>query len=430
MTRMILLLSTFLISASAFAHGISEADKAALIDGGYLRYVSLGASHMLTGYDHLLFLFGVMFFLTRFKDIVKFITAFTLGHTITLITATYMGIAANYYLIDAIIALTVIYKGFDNVKGFQKYFGMEKSPNLLLLVFVFGLIHGFGLSTRLQQLPLGEDGLLMRIISFNVGVELGQIVALAVMLALLTVWRRKPSFGRLASASNLGLMIVGGLLFIMQMHGLLHHTSADDLKFSDNQHRESHAEDPLSLLMPSAAADDEPLIIPMASVPPSGSARFQVTIPADGSKEYKLYMVQDGTIGYQWKSDSGSLFYDLHGEPAGDTTGYFKSFKKDTAVSDQGNVTSPFDGTVGWYWRNRSTKPVTVTVQVSGTYIIMDGMNKQQLANAIAELKRAMSQPEPAAASEEATAPLSSPASNGHDHSDHGHDHSGHGHDH
>ena len=158
----------FLMSDAAIAHGISEEDKLRMLNGGYLQYMGLGASHMLTGYDHLLFLFGVVFFLTSFKDIAKFVTAFTVGHCITLIFATFYQITWNYFLIDAFIALSVIYKGFDNNGGFQKYLDM-KSPNLLGAVFLFGLLHGFGLSTRLQQLPLGDDstGILLRILSFG-----------------------------------------------------------------------------------------------------------------------------------------------------------------------------------------------------------------------------------------------------------------------
>ncbi len=181
-----IILLFLLIPVSALAHGISEEDKLRMLSGGYLQYIGLGATHMLTGYDHLLFLFGVVFFLTSFKDIAKFVTAFTVGHCITLIFATFYQITWNYFLIDAIIALSVIYKGFDNNGGFQKYLDM-KSPNLLGAVFLFGLLHGFGLSTRLQQLPLGDDStdILLRILSFNLGVEIGQIVALVVMVALL-----------------------------------------------------------------------------------------------------------------------------------------------------------------------------------------------------------------------------------------------------
>jgi len=233
----VILLFCLLAPGQAFAHGISEADKQRILDGGNLEYLGLGASHMLTGYDHLLFLFGIIFFLTSFKEIVKFITAFTLGHSITLIFATFLTIPANYYLIDAVIALTVIYKGFDNVDGFRKYLGVNP-PNLLKLVFVFGLIHGFGLSTRLQQLPLGEEGLLLRIISFNVGVEAGQVLALTIMLFLLAAWRRSQSFVRFSNVANVGIMIAGALLFLMQMHGYIHELESHD----HHAHEEAHHE--------------------------------------------------------------------------------------------------------------------------------------------------------------------------------------------
>lgn len=228
-----------LLPAVAMAHGISEADKAAMLDGGYLRYIWLGATHMLTGYDHLLFIFGVIFFLTGFRDIVKYITAFTLGHSITLIFATVFGISANYFLVDAVIALSVCYKGFDNLDGFNKYLG-RPSPNLILVIFGFGLIHGFGLSTRLQQLPLGDSGLIGRILSFNVGVELGQIIALAIMLLIISSWRRTKSFAAFSIVSNGGLIAAGALLFIMQMHGFGHTTDPDSYGFSTDNHYHEH----------------------------------------------------------------------------------------------------------------------------------------------------------------------------------------------
>ena len=133
------------LSPDALAHGIPEADRQAIIEGGNLRYLLLGAEHMVTGYDHLLFLLGVVFFLRRFGEIVKFITAFTLGHSITLLFATLLGVTANYFLIDAVIALSVIYKGFENMDGFRRYIEVEP-PNLLFMVFGYGLIHGFGSS--------------------------------------------------------------------------------------------------------------------------------------------------------------------------------------------------------------------------------------------------------------------------------------------
>lgn len=229
-------------TANSFAHGISEEAKRAMIEGGYFRYIILGAEHMITGYDHLLFLFGVIFFLKTFKDIVKFISIFTLGHSITLIFATFMGITANYWLIDAVIAISVIYKGFDNNKGFQEYFGMKGSPNLLWMVFIFGLIHGFGLSTRLQQLPLGDKGgeMLMRIISFNIGVEFGQIVGLAIMLFIITQMRKHHMFERLSRVFNDGIMLAGFMLLLMQLHGYLHTSSPDEFGFSEDNHVHHH----------------------------------------------------------------------------------------------------------------------------------------------------------------------------------------------
>jgi len=231
----------FLINSSLYAHGIPESDIQAMIDGGNSQYIWLGATHMLTGYDHLLFLFGVMFFLTSAKDIVKFVTIFTLGHSITLISATFMSINANYYAVDAVIAISVIYKAFDNNKGFENYLGV-KSPNLMIMVFIFGLIHGFGLSTRLQQLPLGEHDfdMFLRIISFNVGVEFGQIAVLVVMLGILSLWRKSSTFKKFSKITNHALMFTGFMLFLMQMHGYLHSINEEEFGFNRDAHHHIH----------------------------------------------------------------------------------------------------------------------------------------------------------------------------------------------
>lgn len=241
MKRAALIAAVILAPSLALAHGISDADREAMLAGGYLQYAVLGAKHMLSGYDHLLFLFGVVFFLTKFWDVAKFVTAFTLGHCITLIFATFLGITWNYWLVDAVIALTVIYKGFDNNGGFQRHFDM-RSPNLVAAVFIFGLIHGFGLSTRLQQLPLGDDraGMLGRILSFNVGVEVGQIAALCAMLVVLAAWRRRPSFPKLAVAANTALMFAGGLLLLMQLHGYVHDSDPAGFRFPVEEHKHLH----------------------------------------------------------------------------------------------------------------------------------------------------------------------------------------------
>ena len=241
MKALFLFLSSVVLSTSVYAHGISAEDMQAMTDGGNLHYIWLGATHMLTGYDHLLFLVGVVFFLTTTKDIVKFVTVFTIGHSITLIFATFMGISANYYLIDAVIALSVIYKAFDNNKGFQNYLGVQ-SPNLLVMVLLFGLIHGFGLSTRLQQLPLGEQNfdMLLKIISFNIGVEIGQILALIVMLSVLTQWRKTASFLQHSKIANDALMFAGFMLFLMQLHGYLHTVNEEEFGFNRDEHYHIH----------------------------------------------------------------------------------------------------------------------------------------------------------------------------------------------
>lgn len=230
-----------LMPTLVFAHGMSASDQKRVLEAGFPEFCWLGAKHMITGYDHLLFLFGVIFFLTKFKDIVRFVTVFTLGHSITLIFATFLGIKANYFLIDAVIALTVIYKGFDNIDGFRKHLNINP-PNLVKAVFAFGLIHGFGLSTRLQQLPLGEKSgqLLWKIISFNIGVELGQIAALAIMLILLSAWRKTESFQKCSVAANLGLMFVGTLLLLMQLHGYTHTKFAEEFPISKDDHYHVH----------------------------------------------------------------------------------------------------------------------------------------------------------------------------------------------
>jgi hypothetical protein len=235
----LLLLALFPIIA--IAHGISEEDRQRMLDGGYVEYIWLGASHMLTGYDHLLFLFGVVFFLTTIKDIFKFVTVFTIGHCITLIFATYFKVTWNFWLVDAIIAVSVIYKGFDNNGGFQKHFNM-KSPDLLKIVFVFGLLHGFGLSTRLQQLPLGEDPaqMILRILSFNVGVEFGQIAALVVMVGALSLWRKTTHFGRFSYAANLGLIVAGVYLLFAQLHGYQHDVNGETFRFPIEEHSHAH----------------------------------------------------------------------------------------------------------------------------------------------------------------------------------------------
>jgi len=211
------LLVMLLFPMLLLAHDVSSGDQQILDSGGLLSYIWVGAKHMLTGYDHLLFLAGVIFFLKGFRDILKFITVFTIGHSITLIGGAYLGVQVNEYLIDAIIALSVLYKGFENLEGFKKL--GTRAPNLLMMVFLFGLIHGLGLSTRLQTFDMGQDQFLLKIISFNVGIELGQIAALIPIILLINAWKGKPSYEAFYKASNVYLIIAGIGLFAYQVYG-------------------------------------------------------------------------------------------------------------------------------------------------------------------------------------------------------------------
>lgn len=212
-----LLLSLLFIPLLGFAHDVSSADQEILRNGGLWAYIRVGATHMLTGYDHLLFLAGVIFYLNSFKDILRFITVFTIGHCITLIGATYAGITANEHLVDAVIALSVLYKGFENLGGFEKL--NLKSPNLLLMVGLFGLIHGFGLSTRLQSFDMGTEQFLAKILCFNLGVEVGQILALIPIVFIISLLRKQKQFPAFYKAVNWYLVLAGIGLFVYQMNG-------------------------------------------------------------------------------------------------------------------------------------------------------------------------------------------------------------------
>ncbi len=353
-----------LFTQTVYAHGMSEADKLAIIEGGNLRYMWLGATHMLSGYDHLAFVFGIIFFLSTFRDIAKYVTAFTLGHSVTLIYATLNGIQLNYFLIDAVIALSVCYIAFANIDGFRKYLNINP-PNMMLMIIGFGLIHGFGLSTRLQALPLSEDQLLLNIISFNVGIELGQISALALMLLLIAVWRERHSFKTFSLVANYALILMGIYLFLMQMHGYEHTNNPKEFIVATAQANEKSNDEYI------ADADSADKMEQSQQVD-----SITITIPARGDKEYKFFLAKGARLEYSWKTDGIELFFDFHGEPAGDTSGYFKSFKKSTESQSSGTLMTSFAGTHGWYWKNNSLIPVTIILKTKGEYQRLDLKNE------------------------------------------------------
>ena len=218
--RWLFLFLTVFMTGSVLAHGVTVGDQ------GYIQEVSgvnlipftyLGAKHMVTGYDHLLFLFGVIFFLFRLKDIGIYVSLFAIGHSSTLLVGVFFNIPANAYLIDAVIGLSVVYKALDNMGAYQRWLGFQ--PSTKLATFIFGLFHGFGLSTKIQEFEMSSDGLLPNLIAFNVGVEIGQLLALTGILIVMGYWRRSPFFYRQAYNANVVLMTAGFMLIGFQLTG-------------------------------------------------------------------------------------------------------------------------------------------------------------------------------------------------------------------
>jgi hypothetical protein len=209
----------WLLASSAAAHGVADADARFIAHAQGVQFVPflyLGAKHMVTGYDHLLFLAGVIFFLYRLKDVALYVTLFAIGHSATLLLGVLAGIHANAYVVDAIIGLSVVYKAFENLGGFRRL-GVQIDTRAAVLFF--GLAHGFGLSTKLQDLALSGDGLVPNMLAFNVGVEVGQLAALAVILIAFDVWRRSGTFLKGAFAANTAIMAAGFVLFGYQIAG-------------------------------------------------------------------------------------------------------------------------------------------------------------------------------------------------------------------
>ena len=221
----ILALATVLLiflasGAEAWAHNVAEGDKGYIQESSgtlILPFIYLGAKHMVTGYDHLLFLFGVIFFFYRLKDVGIYVTLFAIGHSTTLLFGVLTGITANAYLIDAIIGLSVVYKALDNLGAFQRWFGFQ--PNTKAATLIFGFFHGFGLATKIIEFEIAEDGLVPNLLAFNVGVEIGQLLALGAILIVMGFWRRTESFMRHAFAANTLLMTAGFMLVGYQLVG-------------------------------------------------------------------------------------------------------------------------------------------------------------------------------------------------------------------
>ncbi|MGH8423918.1 MAG: HupE/UreJ family protein [Pseudomonas fluorescens] len=206
----------------ALAHGVADDDKSFIEQSSGRRLVAfmyLGAKHMVTGYDHLLFLVGVIFFLCRLREVAGYVTLFAVGHSVTLLYGVLGGTQVDPYIVDAIIGLSVVYKALDNLGAFQRLFGFQ--PNTKVAVLIFGFFHGFGLATKLQEFTLSEEGLVPNILAFNAGVEIGQLLALSAILIAMNFWRRTDAFGRQAFAANVALMAAGFVLVGFQLTGYL-----------------------------------------------------------------------------------------------------------------------------------------------------------------------------------------------------------------
>ena len=217
-----LLLIFCAVSTPVLAHAVAEGDRGYIqeIAGiNLLPFTYLGAKHMVTGYDHLLFLFGVIFFLYRLKEIALYVSLFAIGHSTTMLLGVYFDVGVSSYLIDAIIGLSVVYKALDNMGAYQRWFGFQ--PNTKAATLIFGLFHGFGLATKIQEFEISPDGLLPNLLAFNVGVEIGQLLALSAILIAIGYWRRTDSFWRHAYAANVVLLTAGFVLVGYQMTGYL-----------------------------------------------------------------------------------------------------------------------------------------------------------------------------------------------------------------
>jgi hypothetical protein len=205
-------------SGWAISHQISDENARVLnqVTGfQFMIYFYLGAKHMVTGYDHLLFLFGVIFYLTTLRSITLYVSLFAIGHSITLILGVLADFNVNVYLVDAIIGLSVVYKAFDNLGGFKRLFGIEQDSRIA--IFVFGLFHGLGLATKVQEITLSDDGLVANLLSFNLGVEIGQFLALVYLLLLLLMIRRKTDNPNVGIVANVLLMAGGFALTTYQL---------------------------------------------------------------------------------------------------------------------------------------------------------------------------------------------------------------------
>lgn len=218
----LMLMGLFGIMPDAVAHAVTAGDKGYIQETtgtNIIPFIYLGAKHMMTGYDHLLFLLGVIFFLYRLQHVIIYVSLFAVGHVITLLSGVLMEISISAYIIDAIIGFSIVYKALDNMGAYQRWFGVQ--PSTKIATFLFGLLHGFGLATKILEYELSTDGLVANLVAFNIGVEIGQVLALAVILIAITFWRKSGNFMQHAYQANAFIMMLGFLLMGFHITGYL-----------------------------------------------------------------------------------------------------------------------------------------------------------------------------------------------------------------
>jgi HupE / UreJ protein len=222
LARTLAIVALAALPANLLAHGVAAGDKGFIQQASGILLVPfayLGAKHMVTGYDHLLFLLGVIFFLYRLKDVALYVTLFAIGHSTTLLLGVLMKINVNPYLIDAVIGVSVVYKALDNLGAFKTWFGV--APDARAATLLFGLFHGFGLATKILDFDMSADGLVPNLVAFNVGVEIGQVLALSAILIAMNHWRRTRSFRPMSYGANVAIMTAGFVLVGFQLAGFV-----------------------------------------------------------------------------------------------------------------------------------------------------------------------------------------------------------------
>jgi len=180
----------------------------------FVDFLKLGVEHIGTGYDHLLFLFGLLIVTRTFTSALMVITAFTLAHSITLAVATFNVFTLPAKYTEPLIAASIVYVGVENLLRHGDPKGRW------MLTFAFGLIHGFGFASVLRDLGAGSNGagVAMPLLSFNLGVELGQITVAAIVLPLIWKLRTKPIFvRRWVPACSVAVALAGGYWFIQRV---------------------------------------------------------------------------------------------------------------------------------------------------------------------------------------------------------------------